>query len=128
MNIYITEAKIITSQHPPKEEHALIGKYTKQLLLDTIKEFPELEHNCQVYTLIHALTKEVVKTVDLASFSEERNLNKSCVNQLKYKSRVSYKHWNLVPNNRDPLEYLDETLKRKERQRKSFSKRLLSIQ
>jgi len=127
VNIYITATHILLANTPPNEDYALIGPYTQTTLYQAIASFPDLKHPCKVYTLIHAQTKEIVRTHDLAQFSEQRNLPKAQINQLKYGTRKSSKNWYLVPDGeKDPLEFLKQKLAKQAYGKNVFARRMFS--
>lgn len=96
MNIYITETNILTQQHPPLQEHVNLGKYSKEKLLETIHEFPDLEHNCTTYRFYNP-EFGLVHIVDLAAFAQQANTTTARLNQIKqYKGRTA-KGWMFIP-------------------------------
>jgi hypothetical protein len=113
---------------PPKEEHALIGPYSQTRLKETIASFPELKHPMHVYVLIHKQSKEVVRTHDLAQFSEERNLPKAQILALKAGVNKSAKGWFLVPKeyHSSPEEFLNRKLKNIDFHKKLFARKMFS--
>jgi len=126
VNIYITATHILLANTPPNEDYALIGPYNQTTLYQTIASFPDLKHACKVYTLIHGLTKEIVRTHDLAQFAIQRNLPKAQILALKAGVNKSAKKWFLVPDGHchEPEVYLKRKLGNIDFHKKLFARKM----
>ncbi len=108
MNIYMTETKLTTVE--PLEEHANLGKYSKKKIQDLIKEFPDLQHEEQVYAFLYH-DGSIHKTINLSEFAKLHNLH---ITRLKdVHNNKSYSHKGLIKAPEDKtrlLEYYQQVM------------------
>lgn len=87
--IYMTETELVVAEQSP-EDSALLGPYSKERLLEYIKEFPDLSHPLPVYRFLY-WTGEIYEVVDLASWAREQGLGLPNLYHIHAHAYKSYK-------------------------------------
>ena len=102
--IYVTEWEIgIGTQAEIPDDAYVIGKYSKQRMLSTIREFDDLKHDLPVYKFISPEGK-LHEVLDIAQFARDNDLVSSRLHELMYKSQSrDHRGWKFIKSLEDTL-------------------------
>ena len=95
--IYVTEWEIgIGTQAEIPDDAYVIGPYSKQRMLETIREFDNLAHPMPIYTF-QAPNGALHETLDIRSFANLHGLNSDQLIALQYKfDWRNHKGWKFI--------------------------------